>query len=878
MVSSGLQNRKKKATRRQVLSLAGGATLALGTLGMMTFGAAATAYAQAPAATTTLTGQLTIGTPSAAPSSPTLSQSNPAAGATNNQLSFEVTAPATVTGAASSTAANDTYAAAELTLSGPYTLTTGSVAEVIDVTNGTVLGSLSSTVTDQATPVAAATTDVVYASSTSDVIKSGDTLEVIIDNVANSTTVSSGDASLTLGTSTSATTPVFTAIGTSVSTASASITGPVTPTLTLSPNNNPGQLTDLTYTFQVLHPIASADTFTVDLADTPLSGVVGYPTPSTADLTLSVAGSSETSNVAATYASGAGALTLTAVANLASGVYTLSVPITGSASNPGIENVTAEYKGSSATGSTAAFVAAPSSAAWGYPESLTSVTASDPYAGASSTVTIDFTDLDGGSTPLTVTGLGLSGNSYALATLKDTKTGANLGALVFSSSHTSTTSVSLTSGDSYSLTFTNLTLPSASTTVGIGTEFAPAASTMLSLGSAASTQMQVSASTTSPGVASNWTLSGIEAATTLTSGSTLEVSQTVASGTPGSGTYSYLPTSAGAYQIVDLSNSADTQTPSSVSVSGGEVTMTLASAVPSGDVLDVTISGVTNDPTASTATVSLIATGDYLEAAQLTPPPAASTMAQANGSIANDSGALYVWAGGYAFHLPTIPDAARIEAFAGNPAQQDVSIPGTSVFASGDTLSEGTLVQGVSGGVVQAPIYVVGSNGDLYHIASPSAFVSGGFSAKDVVQIPQRDLAEMTMAPTGSVVPSAAAAHANGAFWQASGSTAIYEWVGGVAVHVASPSDLVSIAKYMGETLMATWPQVNASTVPSSEMAPSVPMMGTVVKVLDGSTAGSMYVSTGTALVPITAAQVSSLGYPMSDVLEVSTLSGIMVL
>ena len=876
MVSSGLQNRKKKATRRQVLSLAGGATLALGTLGMMTFGAAATAYAQAPAATTTLTGQLTIGTPSAAPSSPTLSQSNPAAGATNNQLSFEVTAPQTVTGAAGTT---PTYAAAELTLSGPYTLTTGSVAEVIDVTNGTVLGSLSSAATDQATPAAAATTTDVYASSTSGVIKSGDTLEVIIDNVANSTTVSSGDASLTLGTSTSATTPVFTAAGTSVSTASASITGPVTPTLTLSPNNNPGQLTDLTYTFQVLHPIASADTFTVDLADTPLSGVVGYPTPSTADLTLSVAGSSETSNVAATYASGTGALTLTAGANLASGVYTLSVPITGSASNPGIENVTAEYKGSSATtGSTAAFVAAPSSAAWGYPESLTSVTASDPYAGASSTVTIDFTDLDGGSTPLTVTGLGLSGNSYALATLKDTKTGANLGALVFSSSHTSTTSVSLTSGDSYSLTFTNLTLPSASTTVGIGTEFAPAASTMLSLGSAASTQMQVSASTTSPGVASNWTLSGIEAATTLTSGSTLEVSQTVASGTPGSGTYSYLPTSAGAYQIVDLSNSADTQTPSSVSVSGGEVTMTLASAVPSGDVLDVTISGVTNDPTASTATVSLIATGDYLEAAQLTPPPAASTMAQANGSIANDSGALYVWAGGYAFHLPTIPDAARIEAFAGNPAQQDVSIPGTSVFASGDTLSEGTLVQGVSGGVVQAPIYVVGSNGDLYHIASPSAFVSGGFSAKDVVQIPQRDLAEMTMAPTGSVVPSAAAAHANGAFWQASGSTAIYEWVGGVAVHVASPSDLVSIAKYMGETLMATWPQVNASTVPSSEMAPSVPMMGTVVKVLDGSTAGSMYVSTGTALVPITAAQVSSLGYPMSDVLEVSTLSGIMVL
>ena len=867
MVSSGLQNRKKKATRRQVLSLAGGATLALGTLGMMTFGAAATAYAQAPAATTTLTGQLTIGTPSAAPSSPTLSQSNPAAGATNNQLSFEVTAPQTVTGAAGTT---PTYAAAELTLSGPYSALAAS-AEVVDVTNGTVLGSLTGTLQSST-----ATDVVVYASGTADGITSGNTLEVIIDNVANSTTASSGDVSLTLGTSTSATTPVFTAIGTSVSTASASITGPVTPTLTLSPNNNPGQLTDLTYAFQVLTTKASGTMFSVDLADTPLAGSTGYPTPNTTDLTLSVNGTSETSNVTASYVTSSGELELTVASGvtLPSGVYTLSVPITGSASNPGIESVSAQYMGHSSS----AFVSGATSAAWGYPESLTSVTASDPYAGASSTVTIDFTDRDGGSTPLTVTGLGLSGNSYALATLKDTKTGANLGAVVFSSSDTSTTSVGLTSGDSYSLTFTNLTLPSASTTVGIGTEFAPAASTMLSLGSAASTQMQVSASTTSLGVASNWTFSGIEAATTLTSGSTLEVSQTVASGTPGSGTYSYLPTSAGAYQIVDLSNSADTQTPASVSVSGGEVTMTLASAVPSGDVLDVTISGVSNDPTASTATVSLIATGDYLEAAQLTPPPAASTMAQANGSIANDSGALYVWAGGYAFHLPTIPDAAKIEASVGNPTQQHVVIPSTSVFASGDTLTPGTLVQGVSGGTVQAPIYVVGSNGDLYHIASPSTFFGGGFSPRDVVEIPQSDLAMMTMASSSAAVPTAASVEANGAFWQASGSTAIYEWVGGVAVHVASPTDLVNVARYMGETLMASWPQMSTSTVGSARMAPSVPMMGTVVKVLDGSTAGSMYVSTGTALVPISATQVASLGYPGKDVLEVSTLAGIPVL
>ena len=205
-------------------------------------------------------------------------------------------------------------------------------------------------------------------------------------------------------------------------------------------------------------------------------------------------------------------------------------------------------------------------------------------------------------------------------------------------------------------------------------------------------------------------------------------------------------------------------------------------------------------------------------------------------------------------------------------------MPSTSMFASGDALTMGTLVQGVQSGTVLAPIYVVGSNGDLYHIANPTAFYGGGYSAKNVVEIPQSDLAMMTMASSGSTTPTAASVHSNGSFWQASGTTTIYEWVGGVAVHVANPTDLVSIAHSMGETLMASWPQVSASSVPSSEMAPSVPMMGTVVKVLDGSSAGSMYVSTGTALVSISSTQLSSLGYPTSDVLEVSTTAGISIL
>ena len=224
MISSGSDNRKKKATRRQVLSLAGGATLALGTLGMMTFGAAATAYAQAPAATKTLTGNLTIGSPSPTTSpNPILNESNASAGATDNTLTFTTTADATVTGTSTSPAA------ADLTLSGgsAFSLSTSAtsptVAEVIDKTSGAVLGSLSNKpVTDQ---TYSGTNVVNVFASGASTISSGDTLEVIINNVANSTTVSSGDVVLTLGSESVTLTPTYTPSGTaSVTTQSATTT------------------------------------------------------------------------------------------------------------------------------------------------------------------------------------------------------------------------------------------------------------------------------------------------------------------------------------------------------------------------------------------------------------------------------------------------------------------------------------------------------------------------------------------------------------------------------------------------------------------------------------------------------------------------------
>ncbi|WP_298211514.1 hypothetical protein [Ferrimicrobium sp.] len=876
MISSGSDNRKKKATRRQVLSLAGGATLALGTLGMMTFGAAATAYAQTPTAMKTLAGSLTIGSPTTV-TSPTVSQSDPVAGATNNQLNFEVTANAAV--------GNGTAAEPAVELQGTGFHMAGASVQVTDLNNGLVLGSL----TPASTQYTASTTAtnpgylVASASTTNTLdISSGDVLRVTIDNVANSLTASSGSVSVQVGTydtTVSSGLPPFKDASPSPLLTANSAINPFAPAkLTLLPDNNPGQLTELTYTFNVANQIPVGGSFTVDLTSKVPGGnysALSASLVNTADTTLSVSGTSETSDVTVGYTTTSGLVFSVDASGkpLPSGSYSISVPVAGS-SSPGVESVAAQYMLSSVdktSGSTPVFVTAATAAPWGFPIALTSVTASNPYADAVSTVTIDFTDPTAGSTPITVAGLGLSASSYTLGSLTDTTTNVSCGDLTFMSSDTSSTSVDLTSGDSYSLTLSSVTLPSGSTTVDVGTVFAPSASTTLSLGSALSTLMTVTATTLSPDVSSNWTLSGIETAASLASGSTLTVDTTANSGS----SESYFPTSAGAYKIIDLTNSADTQTASSVSVSSGEASFVLSNAIPSGDVIKVTVSGIVNDPTANVTSVDLTASGNYLETVQTTAPSAASDAA--SGAIANASGALYEWAGGYAFHLPTIADAGRIEASEGNPTQQKQSVPSASVFASGDTLTAGTLVQGVQSGTVLAPIYVVGSNGDLYHIASPSAFFGGGYAPKDVVKLPQRDIAMMTMAPSGSTTPAAYSVQANGSFWQTAGGTSIYEWVGGVAVHVASPADLVSIAHSLGETVLASWPQVSSGTF-ASQMAPSVPKMGTVVKVLDGSSAGLMYVSTGSAFVPISATQLSSLGYPASDVLEVSTTAGIAIL
>ena len=842
MAYSSSKSRSKKVSRRQVFSLAGGATLALGTLGVMTFGAAGTAFAQSTAGQTSLSTSVTIGSPTVSPASPTVQPSSAQVG-TSEQFGFTVTAPA------------GTPSGGSITFKVPTDFT-GNDYAIYDQTTGAVL------TTDATSGTAFSSTTVTATIGSTVSVSSGDQIEFVItgyDSVASSTDVFTGDG---------------------VATASVDFTIPTQ--LTLTPSTDPTQPTEMSFTFlkgTALAANGSTSTYSATVtADAPS---LANATFNTADATLSVNGSAQTitgststsAGVKVAYDSSTGTFTIinednaTLGSTVPSGEYVLTVPVTGL----GAGTLSATY-------TSTAYSTETSSAVFGLPEIVSGVSASNPYAGQSSTVTVDFTNTESATTPtpLTVAGLGLSSQSTSVsAKLVDNTTGAQqFGFFGGADGNTSGSGFTLASNDSYTLTLTGVTLPSSSTTVELSTGYANAGSADLTIGSLASSGLVVSASTSNVLSSSLWSFGNIEATSTLASGSTLAL--TIASGSTGA----YFPAVSGDYQITDLTNTADSQTPTfSVTTSNGveTATLTLTKSIASGDVIAVTVSGVYNPATSADYTATVTSNSADIMAGLVSAPSAASTQGMANGAIANDAGALYEWAGGYAFHLPNVTDAGVIEKMAGSPSQQTVGVPSSSIFTSGDSLAMGTLVQGVQSGTVLAPIYVVNSSGDLVHITNPATFMSNGYSPRDVVEIPQRYVSMMTMAGSGTAVPMASAVQANGSFWQASGGSSIYEWVGGVAVHVQNPTDLVAVNKYMGEQLMAHWSQVSTSAVSSSELVPSVPQMGTVVKVLDGSAAGSYYVSTGTGFVSVTSSDLASLGYPMADILEISALNGIPV-
>ena len=369
------------------------------------------------------------------------------------------------------------------------------------------------------------------------------------------------------------------------------------------------------------------------------------------------------------------------------------------------------------------------------------------------------------------------------------------------------------------------------------------ASPAVSLTAASSSaNVVVTPSSEVPGASATYTVNGLAAAEALTGG---------ASGTPihlvfPSGTV--LPTAVSDYTLTDLTSSSSSGVYSVTYTSGDAeagVTILPANNIASGDDLMITISGVTNPPTASATDVmsygntALVAATQ--QAAAVSVPTAATTYP--NGALIQSGGQIDVVAGGHAFGIPSPTVFGKIRAM-------DKSGVVAGSFPTASAPAPGTLINpvGTSG------YWVVGTNGEIYQFSSMSQFMKDGYITSQVIPVPNTG----GLTAGAGAPPTAANTMANGSLVQF-GST-IYEYAGGIATGIATPAQLAAIQKVTGAMVV-----MGSGSTPTSA---STSANGTLVQPLGK--AGVWVSNSGTLYQFMSASQFTTDGYSFQYVLPVA--------
>jgi hypothetical protein len=340
----------------------------------------------------------------------------------------------------------------------------------------------------------------------------------------------------------------------------------------------------------------------------------------------------------------------------------------------------------------------------------------------------------------------------------------------------------ISSGAAVSLTIIGVTNPANGTysdfdvsTSGNPVSTAVASYTLVPSGVAAP-QVTVNPNTT--GSVATYTITGLYATANLTGGSTAnEIALTAPAGT-------VFPNVSSDYMVSDSTTSSGSGTFTLQFYSGSYVILVPPNNINSGDALTITIEDVINPSTAS-STYSLSFAGDIGQASTATFPDANVTYP--NGAIVNFSGTMYVFAGGHAFGVPTPKILNAVKAV--DPAT--VVKAGTGAKVPTASLRSGTLV--TTNAVNGTPtIYVMGTDGDLHGFSTPAQLLSDGYNAALNVTVP--NLAGLTVGTTvgqsGSAVTALATA-SDGALINSSGT--IYVLAGGRAFGIPGPKALSAI-------------------------------------------------------------------------------------
>ena len=340
----------------------------------------------------------------------------------------------------------------------------------------------------------------------------------------------------------------------------------------------------------------------------------------------------------------------------------------------------------------------------------------------------------------------------------------------------------ISSGAAVTLTIIGVTNPSNGTysdfdvsTSGNPVATAVASYTLVPSGVAAP-QVTVNPNTT--GSVATYTVTGLYATANLTGGSTAnEIALTAPAGT-------VFPNVSSDYMVSDSTTTSGSGTFTLQFYSGSYVILVPPNNINSGDALTITIEDVINPSTAS-STYSLTFAGNIGQASTATFPDANVTYP--NGAIVDFSGTMYVFAGGHAFGVPTPKILNAVKAV--DPAT--VVKAGTGAKVPTASVRSGTLV--TTNAVNGTPtIYVMGTDGDLHGFSTPAQLLSDGYNAALNVTVP--NLAGLTVGTTvgqaGSTVTALATA-SDGALINSSGT--IYVLAGGRAFGIPGPKALSAI-------------------------------------------------------------------------------------
>lgn len=340
----------------------------------------------------------------------------------------------------------------------------------------------------------------------------------------------------------------------------------------------------------------------------------------------------------------------------------------------------------------------------------------------------------------------------------------------------------ISSGAAVTLTIIGVTNPSNGTysdfdvsTSGNPVTTAVASYTLVPSGVAAP-QVMVNPNTT--GSVATYTVTGLYATANLTGGSTAnEIALTAPAGT-------VFPNVSSDYMVSDSTTSSGSGTFTLQFYSGSYVILVPPNNITSGDALTITIEDVINPSTAS-STYSLSFAGNIGQASTATFPDANVTYS--NGAIVDFSGTMYVFAGGHAFGVPTPKILNAVKAV--DPAT--VVKAGTGAKVPTASVRSGTLV--TTNAVNGTPtIYVMGTDGDLHGFSTPAQLLSDGYNAALNVTVP--NLAGLTVGTTvgqaGSAVTALATA-SDGALINSSGT--IYVLAGGRAFGIPGPKAFSAI-------------------------------------------------------------------------------------